>query len=134
MEPEFGVGGETRPDGRPEARGEMGSGPIGAGVGGEGGRGGVEGGGGDGAGAGGGDDGGLGLVEEPLDGLAVGLVAQFAGELEDAGGAEGGHADSAAAAVHFLVAVLVGGALGGQLGLGFGAGGNNIEVFDIWWS
>lgn len=28
-----------------------------------------------GAGAGGGDDGGLGLAEEPLDGLAVGLVA-----------------------------------------------------------
>ncbi|PON93627.1 hypothetical protein TorRG33x02_106110 [Trema orientale] len=45
----------------------------------------VEGGevGGDGSGAGGGDDGGLGLLEEPLDGLAVGLVAELPGQLED---------------------------------------------------
>lgn len=63
-------------------------------------------GGGDRAGAGGSDDGGLGLAEEPLDGLAVGAVAELAGELEDAGGGERRHADPAAAAVDLGVAVL----------------------------
>lgn len=83
----------------------------------------VEGGvvGGDGAGAGGGDDGRLGLLEEPLDGLAVGLVAQFTGELEDTGGAGGGHADAATAAVDLGVAVF-GGAFWGDSEL-FGEGG-----------
>lgn len=57
------------------------------------------------AGSGGGDDGRLGLAEEPFDGLAVGFVAEFSGELEDTCGADDGHADSAAAAVHFAVAV-----------------------------
>lgn len=67
----------------------------------------VEGGevGGDGAGAGGCDDGGLRLLEQPLDGLTVGLVAELPGQLEDPGGAEGRHSDAAAAAVHLRVAV-----------------------------
>lgn len=58
----------------------------------------------------------LGLLEEPLDGLAVGLVAELAGQLEDAGGARGRHADAPPPSVNLGVAVL-GGALGsdGQL-------------------
>jgi len=62
--------------------------------------------GGDGSGPGGGDDGGLGLLEEPLDGFAIGLVTEFARELEDAGGAESGHSDAAATTVHLRVPVL----------------------------
>lgn len=62
----------------------------------------------DGSRPGGGDDGGFGLLEEPLDGLAVGFVAELPGELEDARGAEGGHADPTAAAVHLGVAVVLG--------------------------
>jgi len=79
----------------------------------------VEGGeiGGDGTGSGGGDDGGLGLLEEPLDGLAVGLMAQFSGELENPSGAGGRHSNSAAAAVDFGVPVL-----GGSLRVGGGDG------------
>ena len=84
----------------------------GGGGGGDRGGGGGDGGGWDGAGAGGGDNGGLGLAEEPLDGLSVGAVAELAGELEDAGGAEERHADAAAPAVDLGVAVL-GGARGG---------------------
>lgn len=61
-----------------------------------------------GAGAGGGYDGGLRLLEQPLDGLPVGLVAQLPGELEDPSGAEGRHADPPPAAVHLRVPVLVG--------------------------
>ncbi|VFQ90527.1 unnamed protein product [Cuscuta campestris] len=76
----------------------------------------------DGPGTGGGDDGGLGLLEEPLDGLAVGLVAEFAGELEDPGGAEGGHADSPATAVDLLVPVFVGAPLDEMLLIGGGGG------------
>lgn len=64
--------------------------------------------GGGGAGAGGGDDGGLSLTEEPLDGLAIGLVAELARELEDAGGADDWHPYTAAAAVDFAVTVLGG--------------------------
>jgi len=77
---------------------------------------------GDGAGSGGGDDGGLGLLEEPLDGLAIGLVAQFSGQLENPSGAGGGHSNSAAAAVDFGVPVL-GGSLG-RVGGGGGGGGD----------
>lgn len=73
---------------------------------------------------GGGDDGGLGLAEEPLDGLAVGLVAELAGELEDAGGADDGHADAAAAAVDLAVAVL-GGRLANGEGGAIGVGGRD---------
>ena len=67
--------------------------------------------GGDGAGASGGDHRGLRLLEEPLDGFAVRLVAQLAGQLEDAGGAEGRHSDAPPAPVHLRVPVLRRGAL-----------------------
>lgn len=63
---------------------------------------------GDGASAGGSDDGGLGLLEQPFYGLAVRFVAEFAGELEDAGGAKGRHANAAAATVDFGVAIFGG--------------------------
>lgn len=49
------------------------------------------------------------MAEEPLDSLAVGAVAELARELEDAGGAEWGHADSPAAAIDLGVAVARGG-------------------------
>jgi len=62
--------------------------------------------GGRGAGPGGGDDGRLGLAEEPLDGLAVGLVPQLARELEDARRAYYGHSYAAPAAVDLAVSVL----------------------------
>lgn len=65
-----------------------------------------------GAGAGGGDDGRLGLLQQPLHGLAVGLVAELPRELEDPSGAERGHPDPAAPAVDLGVAVLVGAPLG----------------------
>jgi len=84
---------------------------------------------GDGAGSGGGDDGGLGLLEEPLDGLAVGLVAQFSGQLENPGGAGGGHSNSAAAAVDFGMPVL-GGSLG-RVGGGRGGGGGGGELLGL---
>lgn len=57
------------------------------------------------AGAGGGDDGGLGVAEEPLDGLPVGAVAELPGQLEDPGGAHGRHPDSPSPTVDFGVAV-----------------------------
>lgn len=63
--------------------------------------------GGDGSCAGGGDDGWLGMVEEPLDGFPVGLVAQLPGELENAGCADGGHADPTTTAVNFDMSVFV---------------------------
>ena len=63
------------------------------------------------ASAGCGDDGGLGLVKKPLDCLAVGLVAELAGELEDARGARSWHADSSAAAVDLGVPVFGGASL-----------------------
>lgn len=50
-------------------------------------------------------DGGLRLSEQPLDGLAVGAVPEFTGELEDSGGAERRHADSAASAVHLCMTI-----------------------------
>ena len=75
----------------------------------------------DGAGASGGDHGGLGLLEEPLDGLSFGLVAELARKLEDAGGAECRHANAVPAAVHLGVAVLGGGSLRWRL-LGGGGG------------
>lgn len=56
-------------------------------------------------------------MEEPLDGLAVGFVAQFSGELENPSGAGGWHSNSATATVDFGVAVL-----GGSLGGGEGGG------------
>jgi len=78
----------------------------------------------DGAGAGGGDDSRLGLLEEPLYGLAVGLVSELPRELEDSGGAESGHSNSTAAAVDFGVAVFGGGSFGWWLfGGGFGGCG-----------
>lgn len=80
------------------------------------------GGGGDCAGASGGDDGRLGLSEQPLDGLAVGAVTQFARQLEYAGCAERRHSDAAAAAVH--LGVTVSGARERESRhLGFGCGG-----------
>ncbi|KAJ6831761.1 transcription factor TCP14 [Iris pallida] len=105
-----------------------------AGAGGEGGAGAaeryVEGGevGRDGAGAGGGDDGGLRLLEEPLDGLPVGLVAELPGELEDAGGAEGRHAYAPPAALDLGVPVLGGAPLGRGLLRGVGGGGGGGEA------
>lgn len=54
-------------------------------------------------------------MEQPLDGFAVGFVAQLSGKLEDPGGASGWHADAAAAAVDFGVAILGGGPLGWRL-------------------
>lgn len=60
----------------------------------------------DGAGASGGDHCRLGLLEQPLDGLAVGLVTQLARELEDPSGTEGRHSDTAATAVDLGVSVL----------------------------
>lgn len=65
---------------------------------------------------GGGDDRWLGLLEKPLDCLAVGLVAELSCELENPCGARGGHADPAASAVDFCVPVFGGVALGGWLG------------------
>ena len=62
--------------------------------------------GGGGSGAGGGDDGGLGLAEEPLDGLTVGLVAKLARELEHTCGAYDWHPYAAPSAVHLAVTVL----------------------------
>lgn len=76
-----------------------------------------------GAGAGSGDDGGFRLAEEPLDGLAVGLVAELARELEDAGGADDRHANAAPAAVDLAVAVLGRRFLDGEGGGGGGGGG-----------
>lgn len=60
----------------------------------------------DGAGAGGGDDRRLRLLEQPLDGGAVVLVAQLARELKDTGGAGRRHSDPTAAAVDLGVPVL----------------------------
>uniref|UniRef100_A0A804P124 Uncharacterized protein n=1 Tax=Zea mays TaxID=4577 RepID=A0A804P124_MAIZE len=62
----------------------------------------------DGPGAGGGDDGGLGLLQQPLDGLAVGLVAQLPRELEHPRRAQRRHPYPAPAALHLGVAVLGG--------------------------
>ncbi len=62
--------------------------------------------GGDGAGSSGGDHGRLGLLEQSLDGLAVKLVTQFEGELEDPRGAECKHSDTVASAVNLGVSVL----------------------------
>lgn len=45
------------------------------------------------------------MTEEPLDCLAVGAVAEFSRQLEDPGGAESWHPDSAAAAVNLGVTV-----------------------------
>jgi hypothetical protein len=59
-----------------------------------------------GAGARGGHDGGLGLAEQPLDGLAVGLEPQLAGELEHARRAHDRHAHAPPAPVHLAVPVL----------------------------
>ena len=107
----------------------------------------VEGGeiGGNGAGSGGGDDGRLRLVEEPLDGLAVGLVAQFSGQLEDPGGAQDGHADAAPPAIHLGVPVFrglfgnfvsgcrFGGAVEWSMGLGLTRpGAKQLEIIIRW--
>lgn len=61
----------------------------------------------DGPGPRGGDDGRLRLLEQPLDGLAVGLVAELPRELEDPGGAQRRHPDPPPPPVHLGVAVLV---------------------------
>ena len=83
-----------------------------------------------GAGAGSGDDGGFRLAEEPLDGLAVGLVAELARELEDAGGADDRHANAAPAAVDLAVAVLGRRFLDGEGGGGGGGGGGSLLVLN----
>lgn len=62
--------------------------------------------GGDGAGAGGGDDGGLGLPEQPLDGLTVGLVAELARQLEHPRRARRRHPDPPPPPLHLGVSVL----------------------------
>ncbi|KAM1037049.1 hypothetical protein FF1_031956 [Malus domestica] len=54
-----------------------------------------------------GDDGGLSLADEPLDGLAVGLVAELTCELEDTCCADDGHADAAAPSIDLAVSVRV---------------------------
>lgn len=71
------------------------------------------------------------MAEEPLDSLAVGAVAEFAGQLEYPGGAEWRHTDAAASAVDLGVAVLGGSGGGcgggrpshGELHIGVGGGG-----------
>lgn len=47
------------------------------------------------------------MVEEPFDGLAVGAVAEFPGELEDASGAERGNSDSQTSSVDLGVAAFL---------------------------
>lgn len=69
-----------------------------------------------GAGANGGDDGWLRLTEKPLNGLAVGLVAELAVELEDVGGVDDVHADAAAEGVDLAVAILGGRLADGESG------------------
>jgi hypothetical protein len=64
--------------------------------------------GGDGAGAGGLDDGLFGVFKEPPDGLAVGLVTEFAGQLEDPGGAGGWYSDPPTTTLHLCMPVLRG--------------------------
>lgn len=107
-----GVVPEPLPEDEGGRRGVGPDGEVGPGAGGGVGGGGEAGGGG--AGAGGGDDGGLGLAEEPLDGLAVGLVPELARQLEDTCGADDRHADAAAAAVDLRVAVFRGRFLDGD--------------------
>lgn len=46
------------------------------------------------------------MAEEPLDGLAVGFVAELSGQLEDSSGAYDRHADSPPSPVDFAVSVL----------------------------
>lgn len=58
------------------------------------------------SGAGGGNDGGLGLTEEPLDGLAIGLVSELTCELEHTCGADDRHPDASASSVDLAVPVL----------------------------
>ncbi|PON60337.1 hypothetical protein PanWU01x14_153230, partial [Parasponia andersonii] len=80
--------------------------------------------------AGGGDDGGLSLAEEPLDGLAVGSVAELPGQLEDTGRAHGRHPNPAASPVHLGVAVPRSGSGGGfsrNGDLGFGSRGGRYD-------
>ena len=60
----------------------------------------------DGAGAGGGDDSGLGLPEQPLDGLTVGLVAELARQLEHPRRASRRHPDPPPPPLHLGVSVL----------------------------
>jgi hypothetical protein len=62
--------------------------------------------GGDGPRAGGGDDGGPGLLQKPLGGLAVCLVAELAGELEHPRRAHGRHPYPSPAPLHLRVSVL----------------------------
>uniref|UniRef100_A0A2P2K368 Uncharacterized protein n=2 Tax=Rhizophora mucronata TaxID=61149 RepID=A0A2P2K368_RHIMU len=71
-------------------------------------------------GAGGSDNGRLGLTEEPLNGLTVGLVAELPGQLEDTCGAYDGHADSPSAAVNLAVAVFRRGLLDCKSSVGSG--------------
>jgi hypothetical protein len=77
---------------------------VGGGAGGRGGGAGEDG--GLGARAGGREDGGLGLAEQPLDGLAVGLEPQLAGELEHARRAHDRHPHAPPTSVHLAVPVL----------------------------
>ena len=66
----------------------------------------------DGVDVGDGDDGRLGLLQQPLHGLAVGFVAKLPREMEDSRGAQRGHPNPAAPAVDLGEAVLVGSSLG----------------------
>ena len=85
-------------------------------------RGGSGGGGRDGTGSGGSDDGLFSLTEQPLDGLAIGAVTQFASELKYTSGDECRHSDTAATAVH--LGVTVSSARDGELSLGCVGGGS----------
>lgn len=58
-----------------------------------------------GSGAGGGDYRRLGLLEKPLDGFAVGLVAELSRQLKNPSGAESRHPDPPSSPVDFRVTV-----------------------------
>ena len=59
-------------------------------------------------------------MKKPLDGFAVGLVAELTGELENSSSTKRRHPGTAAAAIHFGVAVFGGGPLGRGLLRGLG--------------
>lgn len=67
-----------------------------------------------GPGTGGSYDGGLGLSEEPLNGLTVRFVTELTSQLKDTCSANDGHTDSPTATVYFAVTVLGGRLLDGK--------------------
>lgn len=75
----------------------------------------------------GGDDGGFSLLQKPLDGLAVGFVAQFPGQLKDPSGTGGRHSNATPTAVNLGVAVL-GGSLDWRVRGGGSAGGRDRQL------